>query len=192
MTASFTAAVSEFAAKARRINEYLKEWGACGFRSGFMHHNLEWAHDLDIKYDGSTFDTDPFEPQPDGVNTIFPFWVSSPDRPGYVELPYTLPQDFTTFIILKEQGPEIWQKKLEWIAKKAAWCLVNVHPDYMNFGGKKARAWEFPAGVVREFSQTCFRALCRRVLACRCRGRWPICRPRSSALGRTLLRSGSA
>ena len=30
---------------------------------------------LNIAYDASTFDTDPFEPQPDGVNTIFPFWV---------------------------------------------------------------------------------------------------------------------
>ena len=109
---------SEFAAKATRINQYLKEWGACGFRSGFMHHNLEWAHDLNIKYDCSTFDTDPFEPQPDAVNTIFPFWVSSGTRPGYVEMPYTLPQDFTMFVILREQGPETWKKKLEWLAGK--------------------------------------------------------------------------
>jgi hypothetical protein len=29
-------------------------------------------HDLNIEYDASTFDTDPFEPQPDGVGTIFP------------------------------------------------------------------------------------------------------------------------
>ncbi len=142
---------SEFAGKARRINDYLKEWGACGFRSGFMHHNLEWAHDLDIKYDCSTFDIDPFEPQPDGMNTIFPFWVSAPGRPGYVELPYTLPQDFTTFIILKEQGPEIWQKKLEWIAAKGGMMLVNVHPDYMNFGDSKAKASEFPAAWYESF-----------------------------------------
>ncbi len=141
----------EFAAKAKRINEYFKEWGACGFRSGFMHHNLEWAHDLDMKYDGSTFDTDPFEPQPDGANTIFPFWVSSPNRPGYVELPYTLPQDFTTFIILEEQGPEIWLKKLDWIAQKGGMVLVNVHPDYLNFGEKKSRAWEFPAAWYENF-----------------------------------------
>jgi len=151
---------NDFAGKARRINQYLKEWGACGFRSAFMHHNLDWAHDLEIKYDGSTFDTDPFEPQPDGVHTIFPFWVSAPNhtqpgsnghpvasspRPGYVELPYTLPQDFTLFIILREQGPETWNRKLDWIAAKGGMVLVNVHPDYMNFEGQKARPWEFPA-----------------------------------------------
>ena len=64
-----------FARNAERINGYLKEWGAVGFRSGFMLHNLDWLRDLDVAYDLSTFDTDPFEPQPDGAGTIFPFWV---------------------------------------------------------------------------------------------------------------------
>src|SRR6266581_4817229 len=62
---------------ARKINHYLASWGAVGFRSGFMLHNLDWLHELNIQYDASTFDTDPFEPQPDGVNTIFPFWVEN-------------------------------------------------------------------------------------------------------------------
>ena len=59
-----------------------------------MFHNLDWLHELKIEYDASTFDTDPFEPQPDGVGTIFPFWVTGrqPDE-GYVEMAYTLPQD---------------------------------------------------------------------------------------------------
>ena len=56
-----------FAEKAKRINHYLAEWEASGFRSGFMLHNLEWLHDLNAKYDTSTFDTDPFEPQPDEI-----------------------------------------------------------------------------------------------------------------------------
>src|SRR2546421_4297483 len=67
-----------FSENAQRINAYLAEWGAVGFRSGFMHHNLDWIHDLNIEYDCSTSDTDPFEPQPDGANTIFPFWVPAP------------------------------------------------------------------------------------------------------------------
>ncbi|MGO9533755.1 MAG: hypothetical protein ACLP3B_21590 [Syntrophobacteraceae bacterium] len=46
-----------------RINKYLKDWNATGFRSPSMYCNLDWLHDLDIKYDCSTFDTDPFEPQ---------------------------------------------------------------------------------------------------------------------------------
>src|ERR1700745_1790721 len=64
-----------FKRRAVRINTYAREWGASGFRSGFMLRNLDWLHDLDVQYDASTFDTDPFEPQPDGCHTIFPFWV---------------------------------------------------------------------------------------------------------------------
>src|SRR4030095_1006652 len=60
---------SDFARNAARINKHLRDWGAVGFRSGFMMHNLEWLGDLDVLYESSTFDTDPFEPQPDGVST---------------------------------------------------------------------------------------------------------------------------
>ena len=93
---------------------------------------------LNIEYDSSTFDTDPFEAQPDGVKSVFPFWVAgiSP-RVGYVELPYTLPQDFTLFILLKEKDITIWKQKLSWIAKKGGMALVITHPDYMNFDGRE-------------------------------------------------------
>ena len=67
-----------FTENARGINHYLQEWGAAGFRAGFMLRQLDWIHDLNILYDASTFDTDPFEPQPDGVRTIFPFWIPRP------------------------------------------------------------------------------------------------------------------
>lgn len=142
---------SEFAEKAGHINRYLHEWGAAGFRSGFMHHDLEWAHALNIKYDASTFDTDPFEPQPDGVNKIFPFWVEGTNGTGYVELPYTLPQDFTLFVLLREQGPDIWKRKLKWIAEKGGMALLDVHPDYINFKKQRAAGSEYPAPWYREF-----------------------------------------
>ena len=64
---------------ARKINHYLKEWNAVGFRSGFMRHNFQWLQKLDVHYDASTFDHDPFEPQPDGMHTIFPFTVRRDD-----------------------------------------------------------------------------------------------------------------
>jgi hypothetical protein len=120
---------AEFDQNAIRINRYLQEWGASGFRSGFMLHNLDWLHDLGVDYDASTFDTDPFEPQPDGCGTIFPCWVSSSCGGGYVELPYTLPQDFTLFLLLNETSVDIWVQKLDWIAEHGGMALVNVHPD---------------------------------------------------------------
>src|SRR6266542_2127973 len=137
----------EFAQKAERINRYLDDWGAAGFRSGFMLHELDWLHHLNIEYDASTFDTDPFEPQPHGVSTIFPFWVpalgsrreedcnaisssdpkrSPPASPGYVELPYTLPQDSTLFLLLGERTPELWFEKLDWVASHSGLPRVQT------------------------------------------------------------------
>jgi hypothetical protein len=116
-----------------------------------MHHNLEWIGKLDIEYDLSTFDTDPFEPQPDGVDTIFPFWVEGKDeRSGYVEMPYTLVQDFTLFILMKEESLAIWIDKVDWISKNGGMVLVNVHPDYLNFENKR-KLEQFPISYYSKF-----------------------------------------
>lgn len=142
----------EFMRRVLRINSYLKDWGAVGFRSGSMYHNLDWLSNLDVEYDMSTFDTDPFEPQPDGVRTIFPFWVA--DRignRGYVELPYTLPQDMTLFVILRHRDTRIWKEKLEWIAEHGGMALMNTHPDYMHWEGARPMIDEYPVGLYRDF-----------------------------------------
>lgn len=140
-----------FRRRAYKINGYIKDWQAVGFRSPSMHHMLDWLHDLHIEYDASTFDTDPFEPQSDGVKTIFPFWVQngSPGV-GYVELPYTLPQDFTLFVLMKEKGIGIWRRKLDWIARHGGMALINVHPDYMNFSDCRNGIEEYPARYYRQ------------------------------------------
>jgi hypothetical protein len=141
-----------FQKRAVKINQYLKEYNAVGFRSPAMHHNLNWIHDLDIEYDASTFDTDPFEPQPDGVGTIFPFWVKGNGvQKGYLELPYTLVQDFTLFILMKEKNINIWKKKLDWIVSKEGMALINTHPDYMNFNNLKKAPEEYPIDYYRMF-----------------------------------------
>lgn len=127
-----------FQKNAERINGYLAQWGAAGFRSGFMLNRLEWLHDLNIQYDASTFDTDPFEPQPQGADTIFPYIITRNDGhtpSSYVELPYTLPQDSTLFLQLEEQTPRIWLEKLNWVASHGGMALINVHPDYIAMNG---------------------------------------------------------
>ena len=178
-----------FRRKAEKINHYLREWNAVGFRSGFMLCRSDWLHDLNIRYDSSTFDTDPFEPQPDGVNTIFPFWVPrrSEDRDqkvcinsinhqhsphshrnslishrppvdstlnqsqsGYVELPYTLPQDSTLFLILRERTTAIWRRKLDWIARYGGLVSLDTHPDYMHFA-EHGDAMHFPITFYEDF-----------------------------------------
>ena len=216
-----------FQKQAVAINRYLKEWGSVGYRSPCMYRNLEWICDLNIEYDASTFDTDPFEPQPDGVGTIFPFWVprntasnpidstdrksqvasreglthhsnipsfhhsdipvpDSPSNPinpnnsklvtrnsqlatrypqprssslqpptvsriGYVELPYTLPQDHTLFVVMGEKDINIWKKKLDWIAEKGGMALLLTHPDYMSHTNDKMPRTEYQAKLYKEF-----------------------------------------
>lgn len=161
---------AKFAQKATRINRYMKEWGAVGFRSGFMLNELDWLHDLDVQYDASTFDTDPFEPQPDGVGTIFPFWVprtsnsqplrapepgeggstTNESRGGYAELPYTLPQDSTLFLMLGRKNVDLWKTKIDWIAEHGGMAMVNVHPDYIRFAGAGDPDHTYPVDFYRE------------------------------------------
>jgi hypothetical protein len=142
---------SRFLAGAVRINHFLSEWNAVGFRSGFMFHNLEWIKDLNVLYDSSTFDTDPFEPQPEGVKTIFPFWVGETGGQRYVELPYTMVQDCTLFVMLEEKSNAIWKRKLEWIASRGGMALLNMHPDYAAFENKPPRPDEFSVAHYAEF-----------------------------------------
>jgi len=141
-----------FDERAPRINAYLKKWGTRGFTTPSMIRNHDWMHALDIDHCVSTFDTDPFEPQPDAAGTIFPFWVpnTSPSQ-GFVELPYTLPQDSTLFLILQEQTIAIWTRKLDWVAEKGGMVLLNTHSDYMNFGGKPLSREEYPVAFYTEF-----------------------------------------
>ncbi len=139
-----------FTSRAARINAYLREWGAVGFRSAAMQHNLEWLKDLAIEYDASTFDTDPFEPQPDGIGTIFPLWVANGSS-GYVELPYTLPQDSTLFVVLQHHDARVWREKLDWVAEKGGMALLNTHPDYMLLNGERRQIDEYPHTWYRDF-----------------------------------------
>jgi uncharacterized protein len=141
-----------FERKAVSINEYIKIWGCKGFRAPSMYHRLEWISALDVFYDSSTFDTDPFEPQPDGVRTIFPFYVWDAKRKkGFMELPYTIPQDHTLFIVLNERSINVWKRKVAWIAEKGGMALLITHPDYMNLRNEHHSVNSYPIALYTEF-----------------------------------------
>lgn len=141
-----------FESRAARINFYLKKWKSTGFTSPSMIRKLEWMHALDITHATSCFDTDPFEPQPVGVETIFPFWVNGhPSKKGYVELPYTLPQDHLLFVMMRERDIDIWKMKLDWVAAHGGMALLNTHPDYMKFDRGEMGMEEYPKGYYEQF-----------------------------------------
>ena len=129
---------SEFMRRAERINWYLRELGAVGFRAPLTHRNPEWMQALDIEYDLSFFDTDPYEPLPGGTMSIWPFMMGR-----FVELPYTLVQDYTLTVIMREKTPRIWLQKVDFIREYFGMALLNAHPDYL----KDRETW----GVYSEF-----------------------------------------
>jgi len=122
-----------FDANAVRINRYLKQWNAVGFRSPMTHRNPEWMQALEIEYDLSFFDTDPYEPMPGGTMSIWPFMMGR-----FVELPYTLPQDHTLMVTLAERTPRLWLEKVEFIRRCHGLALLNSHPDYLRDPGRFA------------------------------------------------------
>jgi peptidoglycan/xylan/chitin deacetylase (PgdA/CDA1 family) len=115
------------------INAALESFGAVGFRAPMVHRNLAWLQSLNVEYDASCFDADPFQAMPGGVGGVWPFIAGR-----FVELPYTLPQDHTLFISLQERDGRIWEQKLDYIAKLGGMALLITHPDYLDSGYRLA------------------------------------------------------
>ncbi|MEX2315981.1 MAG: hypothetical protein WD669_02445 [Pirellulales bacterium] len=109
------------------IQAALESWGAVGFRAPMVQRNLAWLQSLDILYDASCFDVDPYQAMPGGVGGVWPFIVGR-----FVELPYTLPQDHTLFIALDERDEQIWLRKLDYLIRLRGMALMLTHPDYLD------------------------------------------------------------
>lgn len=117
---------ASFEAQLPRIHEVMREWEAVGFRSPATHRRSAWMPGLGCLYDSSFPDTDPFEPQPGGCCSIWPFFLGD-----LVELPITMVQDHTLFEILRETSIRRWVEKSEWLAGNHGLINVLVHPDYL-------------------------------------------------------------
>lgn len=129
-----------FMQRAAYINEALRKYGAVGFRSPQVHRNLRWLQHLDILYDASCFDYDPYQPFPGGTGSIWPFMAGR-----FVELPYTVPQDHVLFYTLKKKDISIWKKKVKWLAANHGMILTLTHPDYLQEKDHLQRYEEFLA-----------------------------------------------
>lgn len=114
--------------RARRpaIREHAERWQAAGHRSPATHRRWEWMPELGFDYDSSYPDTDPYEPQAGGCCSLLPFFID-----GLVELPLTLAQDHTLFVILRNRDGSVWRDKTEAIRGLGGMALINTHPDYM-------------------------------------------------------------
>lgn len=103
-----------------------RRWDARGFRSPALHRRWEWMSLLGFDYDSSYPDTDPFEPQAGGCCSWLPFF-----NQATVELPITLTQDHTLFVLLRHEDETAWVQKTSFLRSRGAMALINTHPDYL-------------------------------------------------------------
>jgi hypothetical protein len=108
------------------IRRWAQRWQASGFRSPATHRAWDTMASLPFEYDSSYPDTDPFEPQPGGCCSWLPYFNGP-----IVELPITLPQDHTVFVILQRADAGMWIEKSERIRAAGGMALLITHPDYL-------------------------------------------------------------
>jgi peptidoglycan/xylan/chitin deacetylase (PgdA/CDA1 family) len=119
--------LEEFLRRAKKINQYAKEFGAQGFRSPVMYRNVDWMKHLRFSYDMSVPNVAHLDPQRGGCCTIMPYFL--PD--GMLELPLTTIQDYSLFYILEEYSIALWQKQISIILGGHGLMSFNIHPDYV-------------------------------------------------------------
>lgn len=119
----------DFAQLAPTLERLAGRHGLKGFRAPSTLRRAEWIANMSFDFDSSFADTDPWEPQPGGTCSLFPFHLSD-----VVELPYTLPQDHTLIHLLHRDPLQLWTLKARWIASLGGMILTLTHPDYLSAG----------------------------------------------------------
>jgi peptidoglycan/xylan/chitin deacetylase (PgdA/CDA1 family) len=120
---------SDFSELAPMLQERARTHGMNGFRAPSTLRRAEWISRLSFDFDCSFSDSDPYEPQPGGTCSVFPFFLAH-----MVELPYTMPQDHTLIHLLHRNPMQIWAMKAKWIESLGGMILTLVHPDYCGSG----------------------------------------------------------
>jgi hypothetical protein len=117
----------EFLERAKRINQYAKQWGALGFRSPILYRNSEWFADLDFEYDMSVPNTARMEAQRGGCCTAMPYTLPS----GMTELPVTMAEDYTLLHILNDYSATLWKQQMKSVLTGHGLMNFIIHPDYL-------------------------------------------------------------
>jgi hypothetical protein len=111
---------------AARINNYARELGCLGFRSGAMYREQDWYDAFGFSYDMSVPNVAHLEPQRGGCCTVMPYFVGN-----ILELPLTTTQDYTLFHILNDYSTALWERQIELIRSRHGLISFITHPDYL-------------------------------------------------------------
>ena len=55
------------------------------------------------------------------------------------------------YLVLRERTNHIWKRKTAWLVERGGMVLLNVHPDYLAFDGRKPGVSEFDAALYEDF-----------------------------------------
>lgn len=116
----------QFLRRAQRINHYVKQYGANGFRSGVLYRNPDWYDAFEFSYDLSVPNVGHLDPQPGGCCTTTPFFIGD-----ILEIPLTTIQDYSLFHVLSDYSIAVWRRQVEYIIANYGLVSINVHPDYL-------------------------------------------------------------
>ncbi len=119
--------VGQFAESAVRINDFGKQFGSKGFRSGALYRNQEWYAALHFEYDMSVPNCAHLDPQHGGCCTIMPYFVGD-----ILELPVTATQDYSLFNVIGTYSMDLWREQVEMIVRQHGMASFIVHPDYLD------------------------------------------------------------
>lgn len=122
----------QFLESAARINQYVRQFGSKGFRSGVLYRNQSWYDAFSFSYDMSVPNNGHFDPQAGGCCTVIPYFVGD-----ILEIPVTTIQDYSLFNILGSYSIDLWKEQVGQIMAQHGLASFIVHPDYL--GSKAAK-----------------------------------------------------
>lgn len=129
---------AQFESQQGLLREAAEEFGAVGFRSPATHRVTDWLAELPFEYDCTVPLSDPYEPQPGGCCSPWPYFIGDT-----VELPWTLTQDHTLFTLLRQRDIGIWLRQVERLRDAAGVIQALTHPDPGYLGEtRNARLYE--------------------------------------------------
>lgn len=114
----------EFERQLPLLADFRAQLHADGFRSPATHRIVDWLQELPTSYDCTVPMSDPYEPQPGGCCSPWPFFLGD-----VLELPYTMPQDHTLFILKRERDISTWTRQLDSIEASYGLAQWVTHPD---------------------------------------------------------------
>jgi peptidoglycan/xylan/chitin deacetylase (PgdA/CDA1 family) len=128
----------DFESQLDLLQEAARTFGAVGFRSPSTYRVPEWLAELPFEYDCTVPLSDPYEPQPGGCCSPWPYFIGDT-----VELPWTLTQDHTLFTLLRHRSIDLWLGQVERLRDAAGLIEALTHPDPGYLGEpRNARLYE--------------------------------------------------